>query len=376
MSDRIRCLLIAPLARGEGFSGEDAYTELLLRHPPEGVEYVFHDDLVQSGRGWRVPWVHRVFSWLGEQRLGLVPHAWVQTVGSGEAFDLVHIHAWAVYLAGALRDPQLPTVISASSAPTYGLRYYKGWAQGRVTLYSTVMRMVQRSLGTYDSYFYPGPARRIVVWSKWARDQYVNSGIEARRIAVIPPGLPVPELAEHSRREGLRLLFVGNDFVRKGGPPVLRVFSRLRAKFGGTLRLTVVSNHPIPARLPDGVTWLRDVPHSRMGTIYEGHSVFVLPALAEGFGISVVEAMSYGLPCVVSDISAMPEIVTDGVTGFTCEAGDVRRLEEALSCLIMNNELLQLMSQAASQRVRNCFSPWAVAKQIHHAYEESMKHKP
>jgi len=356
MPNKIRCLLIAPLANGEGFSGEDAYTQSLLNYPPEGVEYIFHDDLVASGQGWRVPWVHRLFPWLGERRLHILPYTWVQSLGTNERFDLIHIHGWAVYLTGGLKDSQTPIVISASSAPTYGLKAYKGWSDWRVRRYTILMRFLQKKLRIYDSYFSPGPARRIVVWSKWARNDYIRAGIEKSRLCVVPPGLPAPELIPRVNKDQVRLLFVGNDFVRKGGFFLLEVFGNLRARFGKKISLTIVSNYNEHVDMPAGVSWLRGISHSTMGKLYQEHDIFVLPTLAEGYGISVLEAMSYGLPVIVSGVGALPEIVVDEKTGFVVQRGDNRQLEGRIASLVKSQNLMFQMGDQARKRFEKFFS--------------------
>lgn len=48
--------------------------------------------------------------------------------------------------------------------------------------------------------------------------------------------------------------------------------------------------------------------------------VLLHPSRTEGFGLTVIEAMSCGIPSIVNDTTSMPEMVTEGVTGFICEA--------------------------------------------------------
>ncbi len=66
--------------------------------------------------------------------------------------------------------------------------------------------------------------------------------------------------------------------------------------------------------------------------------IFVLPTLKEGFGLSVWEAMSYGLPVVASKTGAVAEQITDGVEGFLIPPGDIKTLREKLNKLIADQE--------------------------------------
>jgi glycosyltransferase involved in cell wall biosynthesis len=211
--------------------------------------------------------------------------------------------------------------------------------------------LLQRTFRIYDSYFFPGPARQILVWSEWARSEYIRAGIEETRVRVVPPGLLAPEFSSPKKySQRLRLLFVGNDFARKGGFLLLEAFSQLRDRYGKDIVLTVVSNYDTRNSLPEGVIWRRNLSRLQMQELYREHDVFVLPTYAEGYGISVVEAMSFGLPVIVSTVGALPEIVCQGA-GFIVEPGDWRGLFQCLMTLMADKDLLQTMSMQA----RNCF---------------------
>ena len=73
----IRCLLIAPLASGPGFSGEDAYTQTLLVHPPSGVQYIHYQTLLSSGEAWRRTWLSWVY-WCVASMKVFSPETWIE----------------------------------------------------------------------------------------------------------------------------------------------------------------------------------------------------------------------------------------------------------------------------------------------------------
>ena len=56
----------------------------------------------------------------------------------------------------------------------------------------------------------------------------------------------------------------------------------------------------------------------------------MLPARAEGYGLVILEAMSFGLPVIASRIGAFPEIVEDGETGILVPPGDASALAETM----------------------------------------------
>ena len=62
--------------------------------------------------------------------------------------------------------------------------------------------------------------------------------------------------------------------------------------------------------------------------------IFVLPSRYEGFGISVVEALSSGLPCVTSDVPGLNELITDTRLGEQFHSGDAQDLADKLMYVI------------------------------------------
>jgi glycosyltransferase involved in cell wall biosynthesis len=56
----------------------------------------------------------------------------------------------------------------------------------------------------------------------------------------------------------------------------------------------------------------------------------VLPSLWEGFGIVLIEAMAAGKPCITTNVSSMPEIVQDGVSGIVVPSNDNEALAHAM----------------------------------------------
>ena len=58
-----------------------------------------------------------------------------------------------------------------------------------------------------------------------------------------------------------------------------------------------------------------------------------MPTLAEGFGFTNLEAMSYGLPVVSSTAGPIPEVVAHGRTGLLVAPGDVDALAQAMAAL-------------------------------------------
>lgn len=80
---------------------------------------------------------------------------------------------------------------------------------------------------------------------------------------------------------------------------------------------------------------------------YASADVFVFPSALETFGLVVVEAMAAGLPVVASRVGGIPDVVEEGVTGYTFEVGDVDALIDGVRQIIVTPERIAQMGHSA-----------------------------
>jgi glycosyltransferase involved in cell wall biosynthesis len=164
------------------------------------------------------------------------------------------------------------------------------------------------------------------------------------------------------------VLFVGKQFERKGGPLLLEAFRRVRTRFPDA-RLVIVGPTTPPASEP-GVEWRGNLDKNkpeewaRMAAAYHEADVFCLPSLFEPFGIVILEAMFFGLPCVGTAAWAIPEMIVDGETGYTVPRDDVGALADRLSELLADPPRAHRMGLAGRRRAEERFSWEAVAARM------------
>lgn len=91
--------------------------------------------------------------------------------------------------------------------------------------------------------------------------------------------------------------------------------------------------------------------------------VFVLPSTVEGLSNALLEAMSVGLPVVVSNVPGNQTLVRDGVNGFMYEPNDVTALVKALKRVLKDKELASQMGKNARELINERYSLQSVAQQ-------------
>ncbi|ABY34861.1 MAG TPA: glycosyl transferase family 1 [Chloroflexus aurantiacus] len=203
----------------------------------------------------------------------------------------------------------------------------------------------------------------VLPWSQWVRDSLIRDyHVAPERIRVIPPGIDLTRWQPRRERAAgpLRILFVGGDFVRKGGPTLLDAVRRLTTP----VELHIVTRSPLdPA---EGVFVYHDVtPNSpRLIELYQQADLFVFPTRAEAFGIAALEAIASGVPVITTPVGGLPDIVRDGVNGFLVPPDEPGMLAARLQLLIDQPDLRLRMAAAARRHAEIYFDAIKNAAQI------------
>jgi len=92
-----------------------------------------------------------------------------------------------------------------------------------------------------------------------------------------------------------------------------------------------------------------------LGNILGAVDMFVMPSLWEGLPLSLVLAMGAGLPVVASRVAGIPEVVQDGVSGLLVDPGSVSQLADAMSRLVLDDQLRVKLGRESQAFVRPRF---------------------
>lgn len=102
--------------------------------------------------------------------------------------------------------------------------------------------------------------------------------------------------------------------------------------------------------------------------LLEKSDVLVLPSYNEGLPMAILEAMSYGLPIISTNVGSIAEAVHNGENGFLVEPGNVAALEEAITILTDNEELWQRQSLASRKTCETKFAETVFFRKIQKIY--------
>ena len=212
--------------------------------------------------------------------------------------------------------------------------------------------------------------RGIFVMSSWLAESFTRDfGVPQEKLHVVGAGINTGELPEIPVRDfsTARFLYVGKDFPRKGGPFLLRAFAAVK-KVIPHAELTIVG--PTIAIDQPGVNSLGFLSHAapahvdRLRQLFLAATAVVLPSLYEPFGISLLEGMAFGLPCIATERCAMPEIVRNGQSGLIVPAENSELLAAAMIALARDPQQSVAMGIAGRKRVEADFTWDAVARKI------------
>ena len=189
-----------------------------------------------------------------------------------------------------------------------------------------------------------------------ARSLIDDYGCAPDAVVCVNSGTNIPAPAANlslDRYAARRILFVGVDWARKGGPEVLQAFRQLRA-WGVPATLTVVGCSPRIAQ--PGCEVVGRVAPGALPEYFARASVFCMPSRREPSAAAYAEANLYGLPVVATRIGGTPERVLDGETGYLVEPGDVPGLALALRRLLDDPELSRRMGERARRLTESEFT--------------------
>ena len=198
----------------------------------------------------------------------------------------------------------------------------------------------------------------------------------ARNVDVVlappPVAVAVPELPAKPNL----VLFLGRLEAKKGIYDLLDAVAGLRAAVPDVRLVCAgdgdrigVARYAERLGIADAVKFTGWVGPSGKRALLEHAAAFALPSYDEALPVSLLEAMSAGVPVVASPTGGIGEVVADGASGFLVAPGDKAGLERALRRLLIDRELAARVGAAARDTARARFAPERALSVLENLYE-------
>ena len=185
-----------------------------------------------------------------------------------------------------------------------------------------------------------------------------------------------PGHEQRPSRGPAQLLFVGPLVRRKGLHSLLEAL-RLVMEEGLSFRLSIAGDGPERSSLQreaartgigERVTFEGRVSDQRLIQLYESADVFVFPSRQEGFGLVLVEAMSFGLPIVACAVPPIPEVVGDAA--ILVGADNPRALADGLIKVLGDAGLRTRLAERAATRARERYDWVRIGRETLDLFDE------
>jgi len=199
--------------------------------------------------------------------------------------------------------------------------------------------------------------------SEFVKKSFIDKGFSPDRILKVNFGFSPTAHAGQTPVIGLkdcfRVLYVGQLHFRKGLRYAIEAFRQLKhpnKKFvivGPKSGITGLEN----TQIPEDVVFTGTLKGEELNNEYRKASVFILPSLEEGLALVQLEALSFGIPILITTNTGGDDIIQDGVQGFIVPPRNVNALAEKLQQMADDKQLLKEMSDQALQ-VCHSYGSW------------------
>jgi len=234
------------------------------------------------------------------------------------------------------------------------------------------------------------PEKTIVVSKTLA--QYAKA-VYGKSFVLIPSGIDVSPtdqtafLKEYGLKENRYILSVSRLARHKGIHYLIKAFQALKETSelpGNSWKLVIVSTqnevkeyvsylHFLAANDTD-ILFINQFDENKLSQLHSHAGTFVSLAEDEDLSATLLEALGYGLPCIVSDTPANREAVAD--CGVVCDPKNILDLKQKLSSLINRPDTMKMLATLSRERAQSEYNWHAIAKRTVSLYENILTKRP
>lgn len=213
--------------------------------------------------------------------------------------------------------------------------------------------------------------------------EYFSTNHKTRDLVFLPNMIDYPQKCENRREHStINFLFLGLVTESKGIFDLINVIAKNKDKFRNKIRLLIGGNGKTEQltdlinkyEIEDIVEFLGWVNGDNKISALNSSNVYILPSYIEGSPVSILEAMSYGMAIIATNIGGIPELVKNKENGLLIEPGNLDQIEKALNYFVMNPGLIESYG-AVSEMMIQKHLPDSVLKKLIDIYQPVLSHE-
>jgi L-malate glycosyltransferase len=248
---------------------------------------------------------------------------------------------------------------------------------GMPELFNSAGAMSYRMMWRINRWLLAKKFRHVVAVSEDIKTSFISEyGFSDERLKTIHNGIQLSEICgQKTDRSGVWMGSAGRFFLVKDYPFLVEIAKEVSAH-EGNIFFRIAGDGPqfgeVESKIKDYGLMNRIFLSgfiSEMTDFYRNLDVYINTSLHEGIPMSVLEAMSHGLPVIAPRVGGFKEIITNGIEGFLIEDRDPAAFAEKCILLATNEDLRTKMSLAAQKKVLSHFSAERMANQYFELYQ-------
>jgi glycosyltransferase involved in cell wall biosynthesis len=227
------------------------------------------------------------------------------------------------------------------------------------------------------------------VWNEWRKriafiallpemaDDICKQGVAKEQIHTLSNGVCIPQDSATVEKNN-SVLYVGNfsqGSDHKGFDILIKAWNIIHKHLPGIRLFIAGSGEKRPWKqmafdlgCNESISFLGHVPD--LSKYYKEAGIFVLPSRGEGISNALLEAQSYGIPAVVSDIPGNSKVVANKKTGYLVPVNDAVGFADAIIKLLGNSALRKKMGREARNNIVLNYSITSIVERLKTVYED------
>jgi glycosyltransferase involved in cell wall biosynthesis len=258
-----------------------------------------------------------------------------------------------VHCIGSLRKYNKPTLYEIDFSPIEFFYYYSG-----IPL-SKLMHVYH-----YFDQFFKTENRVLITWQPSNVRIIRKLGFDESKINYVPPPIPIIERNKEVDNEEPTILFVGHNFILKGGSIALKAFEIINKEIPKS-KLIFVSQFTPPTKYSN-IVFTGPIENDVLKRNYLPFVDLLLAPFKFNCPscLSLLEAMSAGIPVISTYHPLLEDYVIDGFNGYSVKQYSPKNFAEKTIELLQDKNKLKVMSKNAINYINEKYSPKYVASKL------------